>query len=132
MSGTKVVALFLQRRLQPAMSRRHPLWKYTGINDQTRISADDFLESELRDEVRCLTCFSQKDVIAMTSVHLPFGIDHLPSEVYIFQLLYSQRHSLHFEFNTFLSPSTVVYHRPVLPFNTRKRYISRRWWCCWR
>jgi hypothetical protein len=84
MSGTEVVALFLQCRVQLAMSRRHPLWKYTGAGDQTRISADDFSDSKLRDEVRRLTCFSQKDVTAMTSVHVPFGLDHLASEVYIF------------------------------------------------
>jgi hypothetical protein len=68
------------------MSRKHPLWKYAGTDGQTRISTDDFLESELRYEVRRLTCFSQKDVIAMTSVHVPFGLDRLPSEVYIFSI----------------------------------------------
>jgi hypothetical protein len=34
-------------------------------------------------------------------VHIPFGTNHLPSEVYIFQLLYSKRHSLLFESDTF-------------------------------
>jgi hypothetical protein len=83
MSGTEVVVLFLKRRVQPAMSRAHQLWMYTGPKDKTRINSNDFSEDDLRDEVRRLTCFNQKDVIAMTSSRPPFGINHLPSEVII-------------------------------------------------
>jgi hypothetical protein len=58
MCGTEVVALFLNRRVQLVMSRSDQLWMYTGPSDKTRISLADFTESEIRDEVRRLTCFS--------------------------------------------------------------------------
>jgi hypothetical protein len=50
-------------------------------NDKTRINSADFMEKELRDEVRRLTRFSQEDTIAMTSAQSPYGLRHLPSEV---------------------------------------------------
>jgi hypothetical protein len=78
MCGTKVVALFLKRRVQPVMSISHQLWMYTGPNDKTQINSADFTESELRDEVRRLPRFSQEDIIAMTSAQSPYGILHLP------------------------------------------------------
>jgi hypothetical protein len=65
------------------MSWAHQLWLYTGANDKSRVSPNDFSEEDLRDEVRCLTCFSQKDTIAMTSAGPPFDFKHLPSEVII-------------------------------------------------
>jgi hypothetical protein len=81
MCGTEVVVLFLKRRVQPVMSRSHQLWMYTDPNDKTQIKSADFTESELRDEVRRLTCFSQEDTIAMMSAQSPYGIRHLPSVV---------------------------------------------------
>jgi hypothetical protein len=83
MCGTEVVTLFLKRWVQPVMSRDHQLWLYTGAKDKSRVSPNNFSEEDLRDEVRCLTCFSQKDNIAMTSARPPFDIKHLPSEVII-------------------------------------------------
>ncbi|KAM0840479.1 hypothetical protein ACQ4PT_059654 [Festuca glaucescens] len=78
MCGTEVAALFLKRRVQPVMSRRHQLWMYTGANDKTRINSADLTESELRDEVRRLTRFSQEDSISLTSVQIPYDVRHLP------------------------------------------------------
>jgi hypothetical protein len=83
MCGTEVVALFLKRRVQPAMSRDHQLWLYIGAKDKTRVSPNDFSKHDLRDEVRRLTCFSQKDNIAMTSARLPLDLKHLTSKVII-------------------------------------------------
>jgi hypothetical protein len=83
MCGTEVLAVFLKRRVQPVMSRAHQLWLYTSAKDKSRVSPNDFSEEDLRDEVRRLTCFSQKDTIAMTSAHPPFDFKHLPSEVII-------------------------------------------------
>ncbi|KAM0900633.1 hypothetical protein ACQ4PT_020475 [Festuca glaucescens] len=80
MCGTEVVTVFLKRRVQPVMSRAHQLWLYTGANDKSRVSSTDFSEEDLRDEVRRLTCLSQKDNIAMTSARPPFDFKHLPSE----------------------------------------------------
>ena len=81
MCGTEVVSVFLKHRVQLVMSRVHQLWMYTGATDKSRISSTDLSEDDLRDEVRHLTCLSQKDIIAMTSARPPLDIKHLPSEV---------------------------------------------------
>jgi hypothetical protein len=81
MCGTEVVSVFLQRRVQPLMSRPHQLWLYTGKTDKSRISSADLSADELRDEVRRLTCLSTKDNIILTSARPPYDSDHLPTEV---------------------------------------------------
>jgi len=81
MCGTEVVSVFLQRRVQPLMSRPHQLWLYTGKTDNSRISSADLSADELRDEVRRLTCLSMKDNIILTSTRPPCDFDHLPTEV---------------------------------------------------
>nr|XP_051197352.1 uncharacterized protein LOC127310747 [Lolium perenne] len=62
------------------MSRVHQLWLYTGASDKSRISPTDLSDEDLRDEVRRLTCLSQKDNIVMTSARPPLDLKHLPSE----------------------------------------------------
>jgi hypothetical protein len=81
MCGTEVVLVFLKRRVQPVMSRVHQLWMYTGVTDKSRINPTDLSEEDLRDEVRRLTCLSQKDNIVMTLARPPLDLKHLPSEV---------------------------------------------------
>ncbi|KAK1627355.1 hypothetical protein QYE76_001670 [Lolium multiflorum] len=80
MCGTEVVSVFLQRRVQPLMSRPHQLWLYTGVTDKSRISSADLSADELRDEVHRLTCLSMKDNIILTSACLPYDFYHLPTE----------------------------------------------------
>ncbi|KAK1631400.1 hypothetical protein QYE76_005715 [Lolium multiflorum] len=80
MCGTEVVSVFLQRRVQPLMSRPHQLWLYTGKDDRSRVSSADLSAEDLRDEVRRLTCLSMKDNIVLTSARPPYDFDHLPTE----------------------------------------------------
>jgi hypothetical protein len=82
MCGTEVVSVFLRRRVQPLMSRPHQLWLYNGALDKSRISSTKVSEEDLRDEVRLLTRFSQKDNIVMTSARPPLDLKHLPAEVF--------------------------------------------------
>ena len=81
MCGTEVVSVFLQRRVQPLMSRPHQLWLYVGKDDKSRVSSADLSNDELRDEVRRLTCLSMKDNIVLTSARPPYDLKHLPAEV---------------------------------------------------
>jgi hypothetical protein len=83
MCGTKVVTVFLKRRVQPVMSWVHQLWLHTGAKDKSRVIPTDFSEEDLRDEVQSLTCLSQKDNIAMTLARPPLDLKHLPSEVIV-------------------------------------------------
>ncbi|KAK1660955.1 hypothetical protein QYE76_049114 [Lolium multiflorum] len=81
MCGTEVVSVFLQRRVQPLMSRPHQLWLYTGKDDESRVSSADLSAEDLRDEVRRLTCLSAKDNIVLVSARPPYDSQHLPTEV---------------------------------------------------
>jgi hypothetical protein len=81
MCGTEVVSVFLQRRVQPLMSRPHQLWLYTGKEDESRVSSAELSAEDLRDEVRRLTCLSMRDNIVLTSARSPYDSDHPPTEV---------------------------------------------------
>jgi hypothetical protein len=62
------------------------MWMYVGKEDKSRVSSADLLDEELRDEVRRLTRFSQKDNIVLTSARLPYDLKHLPAEVIFIML----------------------------------------------
>jgi hypothetical protein len=81
MIGTEVAAVFLKRRVQPIMSRAHPMWLYSGPKDEIRVNVAELSEKEQLDEVRRLTHFSQEDSIPLISLQLPFDADHPPTEV---------------------------------------------------
>ncbi|KAK1647597.1 hypothetical protein QYE76_065402 [Lolium multiflorum] len=81
MMGTAIAVIFLKRRIQPVMSRAHPMWLYSGPMDDTRVNVAEVSEKELLDEVRRLTHFSQEDSIPLLSLQPPFDIDHPPTEV---------------------------------------------------
>ncbi|KAK1647457.1 hypothetical protein QYE76_065262 [Lolium multiflorum] len=80
MCGTEVVSVFLQRRVQPLMSRPHQLWLYSGKDDESRVSSADLSADDLRDEVRRLTCLSKNDNIVLISARPPYDADHLPTK----------------------------------------------------
>jgi hypothetical protein len=87
MCGTEVVSVFLKRRVQPLMSRPHQLWLYVGKDDKSRVNSADLSDEELRDEVRRLTRFSQKDNIVLILARPPLDLKHLPAEVIFFVLV---------------------------------------------
>jgi hypothetical protein len=81
MMGTEIVVVFLKRRIQPVMSRAHPMWLYSGPMDESRVNVVELPEKEFLDEVRHLTHFSQENSIPLLSPQSPFDSDHLPNEV---------------------------------------------------
>jgi hypothetical protein len=84
MCGIEVVSVFLKRRVQPLMFRPHQLWMYTGEGDKSRVSSADLSDDDLHDEVRCLTCYSMKDTIVLTSARSPYDLIHFPAEVFFY------------------------------------------------
>jgi hypothetical protein len=98
MIGTEVAVVFLERRVQPVMSRAHPMWLYSGPKYETRVNVAELPEKELLDEVRRLTRFSQEDSIPLISPQPLFDADHLPIEVKLsfVYLLTCHLHSLQF------------------------------------
>ncbi|KAK1698021.1 hypothetical protein QYE76_014718 [Lolium multiflorum] len=81
MMGTKIVAVFLKRHIQPVMSRAHQMWLYSGPKDETRINVAELSEKELLDEVRCFNHFSQEDSIPLLALLEPYDFEHQPTEV---------------------------------------------------
>jgi hypothetical protein len=54
-SGTHLIAIFLQRRVQPLMSRVRTPWEYSGTADPMHSNKEDMLMRELEARVRSLT-----------------------------------------------------------------------------
>jgi hypothetical protein len=81
MIGTEVAVVFLKRRVQPIMSRAHPMWSYLGPKDETRVNVAELSKKELLDEVRRLTLFSQEVSIPLISLQPPFDADHPLTEL---------------------------------------------------
>ncbi|KAK1619923.1 hypothetical protein QYE76_025440 [Lolium multiflorum] len=88
MIGTKVVAVFLKRRVQPIMSRAHLMWLYSGPKDETRVNAVELSDKELLDEVRRLTYFSQEDSIPLMALQDPYELTPQPAEVPAISIYY--------------------------------------------
>jgi hypothetical protein len=65
LSGTQLMAFFLQRRIQPLQHRVAKLWSYSGLEDSSRVSAEDIDKKDLDKQVRALTTLTKDDVIPM-------------------------------------------------------------------
>jgi hypothetical protein len=70
-SGTHLIAIFLQRRVQPLMSRVRTLWEYSGIADPMRSSKEDMSMRELEARVRSLTKITVKDDLTESQLKCP-------------------------------------------------------------
>jgi hypothetical protein len=63
LSGTQLMAFFLQRRVQPLQHRLSKLWSFSGLDDSSRVF-DDLLENkDLDKRVRVLTTLTKEDEI---------------------------------------------------------------------
>ncbi|OEL30223.1 hypothetical protein BAE44_0008758 [Dichanthelium oligosanthes] len=51
LTGVKVLWTFFERRIQPLMARVHPLFRYTGASDPTRMSPDVLMPADVRSRV---------------------------------------------------------------------------------
>jgi hypothetical protein len=89
LSGTQLMAFFLQRRIQPLQHRISKLWSYSGLEDSSRVSAEDIDKKDLDKRVRALTTLTKDDEIPVLAVDF-FDSEHpLPAvcALFIHQLL---------------------------------------------
>jgi hypothetical protein len=63
LSGTQLMAIFPQRRIQPLQARVSKLWSYSGSEDPPRVSAEDLDKKGLDKRVRALTTLTKEDEI---------------------------------------------------------------------
>jgi hypothetical protein len=89
LSGTQLMAFFLQRRIQPVQHRVSKLWSYSGLEDSSRVSVEDIDKKDLDKRVRALTTLTKDDEILVLAVDF-FDSEHpLPTvcALFIRQLL---------------------------------------------
>jgi hypothetical protein len=64
LSGTQLMAFFLQRRVQPLQYRISKLWSFSGLGDSSRVSDDLMEKKDLDKRVRALTTLMKDHEIA--------------------------------------------------------------------
>jgi hypothetical protein len=68
LTGTQLMAFFLQRRIQPLQARVSRLWSYSGSDDPSRVSKQDPEKKDLDKRVRSLTTLrKEKEIPALTA-----------------------------------------------------------------
>jgi hypothetical protein len=73
LSGTQLMAFFLQRRIQPLQYRVSKLWSYSGMEDSSRVSEEDIDKKDLDKRVRALTTLTKEhDILALTADFFDF------------------------------------------------------------
>jgi hypothetical protein len=63
LSGTQLMAFFLQRRIQPLQHHVSKLWSYSGLDNPSRVSKDDIDKKDLDKGVRALTTLTKDNEI---------------------------------------------------------------------
>jgi hypothetical protein len=64
LSGTQLMAFFLERRVQPLQHRLSKLWTFSGLGDSSRVSEDLMEKKDLDKQVRALTTLTKDHKIA--------------------------------------------------------------------
>jgi hypothetical protein len=64
LTGTQLMAFFLQRRIQPLHARVSKLWLYSGSEDPSRVSKEDLEKKGLDKRVRSLTTLTKENETA--------------------------------------------------------------------
>jgi hypothetical protein len=59
LSGTQLMAFFLQRRIQPLQHRLSKLWTFSGLGDPSRVSKNLMEKNDLDKRVRALTTLTK-------------------------------------------------------------------------
>jgi hypothetical protein len=63
LSGMQLMALLMQRRIQPLQHRISKLWSYSGSENPSRVSKEDIDKKDLDKQVRALTTLTKDDKI---------------------------------------------------------------------
>ena len=55
MTGLDPLEVFLNGRIQPLQEQAHPMWRYAGANDLTRVHPEDVNEETVEQWLRGIT-----------------------------------------------------------------------------
>jgi hypothetical protein len=89
LSGTQLMAFFIQRRVQPLQHRLNYLWTYSGLEDPARISEDLILKENVDKRVRNLTKLTKDDSVADLKADFFDSVHPLP-EVYFSASIFAE------------------------------------------
>jgi hypothetical protein len=64
LSGSQLMAFFLQRRVQPLQHRLSKMWTFSGLRDSSRVSEDLMEKKDLDRRVRALTTLTKDHEVA--------------------------------------------------------------------
>jgi hypothetical protein len=79
LSGTQLMAFFLQRRVQPLKHRLLKLWSFSGLGDSSRVSDDLLEKKDLDKRVRDMTTLTKEDEILDLTASYFDTEHHLPT-----------------------------------------------------
>jgi hypothetical protein len=130
LSGTQLMAFFLQRRVQPLQHRISKLWSFSGLGDSSRVSDDLMEKKDLDKRVRALTTLTKDHEIPVLAASF-FDFEHPLPAVYALSSFICLLLSYHFSYNLrliFLTGSLVPC---FLPSSSRGRTHSKcSYLCC--
>jgi hypothetical protein len=92
LTGTQLMAFFLQRQVQPLQHRPLKLSSFSGLGNSSRVSDDLFEKKDLNKLVRALTILTKEDEIPDLTASY-FDAQH-PLSAVCFTVLYSPCFSL--------------------------------------
>jgi hypothetical protein len=64
LSGTQLMAFFLQHQVQPLQHRLSKLWTFSGLEDPSQVSEDLMEKKDLEKRVRALTTLTKDHKVA--------------------------------------------------------------------
>jgi hypothetical protein len=100
LSGTQLMAFFLQWRVQPLQHRISKLWSFSGLGDSSRVSDDLMEKKDLDKRVRALTTLTKDyEIVALAAGF--FDFEHPLPAVYALSSFIRLLLSYHCFFITF-------------------------------
>jgi hypothetical protein len=82
LSGTQLMAFFLQRRVQPLQHRLSKFWTFSGLGDSSRVSENLMEKKDLDRRVRALTTLTKDHEVADLAAN-HFNSEHpLPAVIF--------------------------------------------------
>lgn len=73
-TGIQLVSTYVRRRVWPLRQQVHPLWRYEGCLDATRMSATELSGHEFHDYVKHITGISPVDIAFFDFSVFPYGL----------------------------------------------------------
>jgi hypothetical protein len=88
LTGTQLMAFFLQRCIQPLQACASRLWSYSGSEDPSRVSKEDLDKKGLDERVRALTTLTKENEIPALATEYFDSTHPVPAVCVCFNFLY--------------------------------------------